>query len=143
MTDAMIHIDCDADPFVPQGLKANEHCRMGKIELVPNKIQLSRFNTQIDREMARGNELLEIMNAIVALNANALDFFLANQESIPEAWKYDENKHRRWIFFWGTIYEDHQKNLCVRFLNWNGTEWMSGAYWIKGNWGSEMYVARI
>lgn len=125
-------IDCDAEPFVPDGWSVEEHKKGGKFEWEPNDIKLyfsdnqkdSRKNFGID-----GNDLRKELEDQYVLNANILDYLLTNQRLIPEEWK------GKYVFFWGTIYRLPDGALSVRYLCWRGGEWRWDDYWLGGNWG--------
>src|SRR3989344_5319984 len=60
------------------------------------------------------------------LNANILDYLLANPQLIPEEWK------GKAVFFWGTIYRYRHSygHLFVRYLYWDGEQWLWDYRWL-------------
>jgi hypothetical protein len=64
------------------------------------------------------------------MNANVLDYLLANPDLIPEEWKKDEKGNTRYIFFWGTVYRRSNGNLCVRCLYWDDSGWYWSLRWL-------------
>lgn len=121
-------IDCDASPFIPDGWSVEEHKKMGKLRIDPSKIVLYLDENQKDGKSVEGDELRNKLMEKQVLNANVLDYLLANTESIPESWK------DKGVYFWGTIYRNAGGNLCVRCLFWNGGQWYWSFNWLGGDW---------
>lgn len=94
-------IDCDADPFVPEGWTVEEHQKGGQFEWDP---------AQINLDLAVGADL----------NANVLDSLLAHKKCIPEEYK------GKYIFFRGTTYRNSNDQLCFRCLCWFDDDWRWG-----------------
>ena len=113
-----IIIDCDKDPFCPEGWTVEEHKKGGKLEWNPKNISLYLSENQRNG-LIKGNELHKELKDKPILNANVLDYLLAHPELIPEEWK------GKYVFFWGTIYRDSVSDLDVRCLCWGGGRW----YW--------------
>ncbi len=131
-------IDCDAEPTVPEmakeilemGFFVKSHQKNGQLVWDPRKISLVESKTQ--KEDSKRNERLlsfwfspeEFRGQV--LNANVLDYLLANPELIPESWKKEGA-----IYFWGTIFAVGKKdefNLdMVRILEYSKGEkkWVS------------------
>jgi hypothetical protein len=123
-------IDLDANPFVPNGWAVEEHKKGGLLDLSKSKIAL--FLTKKQKKGAViGNDLRKDFADQPVLNANLLDFYLANQHLIPEDWK------GKYVFFWGTIYRDSDGNLFVRCLFWNGGRWGWDCGWLVGDWDAD------
>jgi hypothetical protein len=116
-------IDCDADPYVPAGWKA-EHQREGQFKWAPSHVQLYLSEPQKKGTRIGSNKLRKELNGKPVLNANVLDYLLAHQDLIPEEWK------RKYVFFWGTVYRDQYDQLCVRGLRWNGCKWRWCCFWL-------------
>jgi len=110
-------IDCDAQPFTPDGWTIEMHCKGGVWEWNPEKISLYLSERQKDGKVINGNELRKDLENMQTLNANVLDYLLKNPQLIPEDWK------GKAVFFWGTIYRDSGGDLCVRCLDWDGSQW--------------------
>jgi len=123
-------IDCDADPFLPDGWKeVVEHQKMGNIKFDPSKIDFYLSKKQKNGNI-EGNKLREELKEKKVLNANVLDYLLKNSQIIPEEWKKDEKGNTRYIFFWGTIYRNADGDLYVRCLYWSDGEWQWSYYWL-------------
>ncbi len=121
-------VNCDVKPFVPEGWKVVEHIKGGKWEWDPSKVLLYLSDGQKGGERIEGNKLREELKGKSVLNANVLDFLLANPLLIPEEWK------GKAVFFWGTVYRNADGNLVVRYLYWNGTRWHWGYSWLAYDW---------
>lgn len=104
------------------------------------EIDLSKIKLHLEPEQKNGyteGEVLAERFKNNGLNANVLDYLLANPRAIPDDWKVDENGKTRYIFFWGTIYRVSVGNLYVRCLCWGNGAWDWG-----GNWLSDDFDAR-
>jgi len=122
-------IDCDENPFIPDGWKVEEHQKGGKIKLDISKMELYLSEKQKNGSI-KGNELREELKGKKPMNTNVLDFLLKNPHLIPEEWK---GKH---IFFWGTIYRYSGGRLFVRYLRWDGDGWVWGFDWLVNDFDS-------
>lgn len=107
-------IDCNADPYIPGGLrwKIENHNRSGQLEWDVKKLTLH----VVEDQDINGYELFKELRW-KGLNANVLDYLLKNQELIPDEWK------GMVVNFWGTTYRDSGDNLWVRCLFWDGNAW--------------------
>jgi len=121
-------IDCDADPFLPNGWKVEEHIKGGELTWNPEKITLYLSDKQ-KNGMIKCNKLRKELKGKLVLNANVLEYLLKNPHLIPEEWK------GKCVFFWGTIYRDSDGNLYVRYLNSYGSSWDWDYDWLDGDWG--------
>jgi hypothetical protein len=128
-------IDCDVAPFCPDGWRVEAHHKNGKIEWNPDKVQLCLTEDQLNKKITEGNKLRVQLKDKDVVNANMLDFLLVNPENIPHDWKKNNQGETRNIFFWGTIYQDHDNHLCVRFLYHHNGIWNWSAFWLNGGWG--------
>lgn len=128
ITDLECLIDCDALPFVPEGWKVVEHQKGGPFNWDASQVVLHLDDDQKSGKVVEGSKLLaKLAKAIKQgdlLNANVLDFLLANPHLIPEEWK------GKAVFFWGTVYRDRSGDLCVRCLFWHGGRWYWGNRWL-------------
>jgi len=124
-------IDCDADPFVPDGWSVEEHIKGGQFEWSAEQVELWLSEQQKGGSIV-GNELRKLVKDKPAMNANVLDYLLKkeNQHLIPESWKC-----KAVLFFWGTIYRSRRGDLYVRCLYWSGDEWGWGCRWLGDRWG--------
>lgn len=127
-------INLDADPFVPSGMKVEQHVTGGgQFEWHLSKITFSLFTNH-------ENGLSDVVNTAVqirkgfegkpVLNANVLDYLVHHPNLIPDDWK------GKAVFFWGTIYRGAAKNQCVRYLRWSGGR---GWYWNPWWFNEELY----
>ena len=118
-------IDCDTDPFLPQGWKGVEyHKKGGQLELDLSKVKLHLSLNQMDGKYIEGNKLRKELASEPVLNANVLDYLLSHPELIPEEWK------GKYVFFWGTIYCSSSGNLYVRYLYWDDGAWDWDDVWL-------------
>ncbi|MFH1584955.1 MAG: hypothetical protein ABIB12_02390 [Patescibacteria group bacterium] len=117
-------IDCDADPFCPDGWTVGEHRKGGQLEWDPAKVALYLSENQQDGKVIEGNQLREELKGKPVYNANLLDYLLAHSELIPESWK------GKFVFFWGTIYRYPGGILLVRSLIWSGDRWSWNLSWL-------------
>lgn len=127
-------INCDADPFTPQGWEVIEHKRMGQWKWDPTKVNLHLSENQKGGKIIEGNELRKELASMAVLNANVLDYLLRNPHLIPDEWKKDENGNTRYIFFWGTIYRYSDGFLCVRYLCFHDGQWDWDYDWLDVDW---------
>lgn len=127
-------IDCDADPFVPNDWKVEEHKKCGQFVWDPTKVELYLSEGQKGGKNIEGFSLRNELENKQVWNANLLDYLLKNPHLIPEEWKGDERGISYSIFFWGTVYRFADGGLCVRCLNWNGEFWCSPYNWLGYVW---------
>lgn len=130
-----IVINCDADPFVPDGWKVEEHRKGGMFEWNPDNVRLYFSNKQKNGSCIGGHDLRKELADQPVLNANVLDYLLA-EHLIPDEWK------GKYIFFWGTIYRDSDGNLYVRYLYCCGFRWSWEYCRLSNNW-SDGYPAAV
>lgn len=123
-------VDCDADPFVPEGWAVEEHRRGGTVDLGAAKPSLFLAGSQKKGRIG-GHDLRKVVADQPVLNANVLDYLLANPELIPNEWK------GKAVFFWGTIYRNRGGLLYVRYLCWNGGRWDWFDRWLVDDWDSD------
>lgn len=90
-------VDCDAEPFVPEGWRVEKHVKGGFLDAESIQVALS---------LPAGE---------VPYNANLLDYLLAHPELVPEKWEHSA------VIFTGTIYHWLGAS-CVRYLN-GGANW--------------------
>jgi len=121
-------IDCDANPFVPDGWKVEEHQKGGQFKFDASLVQLFLAEGQQNGNALEGIKLHKELAGKPVLNANVFDYLLAHKELIPKDWK------DKYVFFWGTIYRDSGGCLYVRYLYWN-SEWRVWFDdWLDCNW---------
>lgn len=121
-------IDLDADPFLPEGWKVESHQKGGMLAWSPRKVKLFFALQQKGDSHIEGSKLQEELARECVMNANLLDYLLANPELIPEEWR------DKVVFFWGTIYRDSSNNLCVRDLCFCEGKWAWHCGWLKNVW---------
>ena len=129
-------IDCDADPFVPDGWSVEEHQKGGSFQRDASKVELWLANGQKNGKVLKGNKLRKEMAKKVPFNACALDYLLANPHLIPEEWK------GKYVFFWGTVYRRRAGLLYVRYLCWSGDGWDWSNRCLDDDW-DEYYPAAL
>lgn len=135
-------IDCDADPFVPEGWEVRPQDQLpgaarGKMTFDPAEAVLYLSERQEGRRTAKGTELRKELSSRPVLPANVLDWLLERPELIPESWK------GQYVFFWGTVYRGRDGNLCVRYLCWYGGRWCWGDDWLGNVWHSSAPAALL
>lgn len=128
-------IDCDANPFVPNGWKVEEHQKGGAFKWDASQVTLHLDKGQKNGSYVEGNKLRTLLAGKPVLNANVLDYLLANPHLIPEEWK------GKAIFFWGTVYRDSSGDLYVRYLYWSGGGWRWRGDWLGGGWRGDYPAA--
>ena len=121
-------IDCDADPFTPNGWKVEEHRKGGQLKWDPKKVTLHLSPNQLDNKVVVGDNLRAELANMPVMNANVADYLLAHPELIPDEWK------GKVVFFWGTIYRHSDGSLCVRFLDWSVGRWRWSGRWLVRDW---------
>lgn len=122
-------IDCDTNPFIPDGWLVEEHKKGGLFKFDPAKISLYLSKKQKKGSIG-GHDLRKELSGKPVMNANVLDYLLAHPELIPEEWK------GKYIFFWGTIYRYSFGYLCVRCLGWHGSMWDWSYFWLVSGFDS-------
>ena len=127
-------IDCDADPFLPNGCKVEEHQKGGQWKWDPKQVKFFLSDGQKGGKTIEGNKLRKELAKKSVFNANVLDYLLAHPHLIPEEWKKDEQGNTRYIFFWGTIYRFRDGNLYVRCLFWFDGRWLWSGLWLGRDW---------
>lgn len=126
-------IDCDAQPYLPDGWFVEEHQKGGQWKFDPKQVNFYLSKGQQGGKTIEGNKLRKELAKKPVFNANVLDYLFANPHLIPEDWKKDENGNTRYIFFWGTVYRSRGGYLFVRYLCWDGGAWYWGC-WLDDDW---------
>jgi len=116
-------VDCDADPFILNGWKVEQHIKGGKFIFDLASVFLYLSKKQQNGGYILGDDLRKELRRKPILNANVLDYLLAHPEIIPEEWKKNASGNTRYIFFWGTIYRDSDGSLYVRSLYFSEGRW--------------------
>ncbi|PIR99236.1 hypothetical protein COT87_00525 [Candidatus Collierbacteria bacterium CG10_big_fil_rev_8_21_14_0_10_44_9] len=123
-------VDLDTDPFIPEGwaVKGGDHQKGGQFSWDSAAVELWLSPNQQNSKHIEGNKLRKELANQPVLNANVLDFLLANPDIIPYEWK------GKAVFFWGTIYRSPSGSSCVRYLYWIGGRWSWHASWLGHDW---------
>lgn len=121
-------IDCNADPFVPDGWSVEEHQKGGTFKWNAANVALYLSEDQKNSKWIKGNKLRKALVGKPVLNANVLDYLLTHPHLIPEEWK------SKAVFFWGTIYRSRGGHPHVRYLLWYIDRWDCHAEWIDLEW---------
>ena len=114
-------INCCVYPRIPKGFRIEQHLRSGEFFWDSSKIKLYLCEKQ-KKDSIGGHKLRQKLQGKAVLNANVLDYLLANPYLIPKDWK------GKFVFFWGTIYANPHGILYVRYLCWG-----SDRRWIWNN----------
>lgn len=126
-------INCNVSPSIPSGLKVHAHRKHGKLTWDKAKFSDIKYlflsEGQKGEKHLAGRLLHKELTGKPVMNACVLDWLLDHPDQIPDSWK------GKAIFFWGTEYSDSDGRLCVRYLYWRGTEWISDYGWLKDGWG--------
>ena len=121
-------IDCDVQPYTPDGWSVEDHQKGGVWKWDVSQVELYLADSQKNGKSIPGHELRKDLAKKPVMNANVLDYLLANPHLIPEEWK-DKS-----VFFWGTIYRNAVGDLCVRSLYWGGGTWYWVYRWLVSDW---------
>lgn len=102
-------------PFIPDGWEIRPEDQItsrftGELTFTPDAVRLYLDAAQQGSGVVKGTELVKSLEGQPVLQANVLDYYIANPELIPVSWKGKD------VFFWGTIYRDSNGDLCVRYL---------------------------
>lgn len=112
----MNQIITDVLPLVTKGFNPTKHKPMKYFPYDPLKIDFYFTDQQRYGKISKAHEVYVEMADKPVLNANVLDYYLANPDRIPDSWKRDDEGKIRYIFFWGTLFEDFKKREFVRCL---------------------------
>jgi hypothetical protein len=128
----------DAPPLVPDGWELESHQPTPPIK--DFRAQFKFYQAKAQRSgFIEGNELAKELQQQKVVNATVLDFLLRQLEYNPrflsDRWRYDNEYHCRYIFFWGTIYR-YDGDLCIRCLRWNNVKWEWSYGWLNSQWNS-------
>ena len=134
-------IDCDADPWCPNGWTVEEHKKGGQWEFNPDKVEFYLSNRQDGNKCIEGNKLRRELENKSVLNANVLDYLLSHSHLIPKSWKTDKYGNPHQIFFWGTIYRRRDCSPCVRLLKQEHCCWVNLYDWLGHYWGGRSPAA--
>ena len=129
-------VDLDADPYLPDDWKVEEHLKGGQFKWDATKVALYLSDGQKNGKHIEGDKLREELRGQSVYNANLLDYLLKSPHLIPEEW------NGKCIFFWGTIYRVPGCGLIVRCLYWRGDRWAWFNRWLVGGWHGS-YTAAV
>lgn len=149
-------VNCDANPFIPQGWKVESHQKWGEFTffrngddlwlnnkrtrfLLPHLFHSKKIGFFLSDKQNNGGhdgkDLHSDLTDISVLNVCHLDYLIANPELIPESWKVDAKGRTRYIFFWGTTYRCFSGRSTVRCLFWKDCRWRWSDRWLSRTWG--------
>jgi len=111
-------IDCDADPFVYEGMSVYSHKKTGKTAWKDLNPVLWQWDQQKVDDGISGHLLARELASKPVLNANVLWFLVKNQELIPEEWQ-----EKNYVCFWGTVYLNGTHGLYVETLHYGERGW--------------------
>ncbi len=137
-------IDTDADPRNVPGLTLKCHQAMGKLDLSLLTCSLYLSPHQIGGKTVVGKSILKELREKTVLPANVLDYLLEHPGAIPKELKNHLRKPARYIFFWGTLYQNEEGQYCVRCLAYKDEQCIEDNYCFAFNqeeedldeWGS-------
>ena len=131
-------IDCDSNPFCPDGWKVKQHIKNGQVKWNPNEFKFHLSLNQLDSKTIQGYDLLRELEKKPVLNTNVLFYHLLKKPHlIPEEWGKDEQGETLCIPFWGTIYENSVGDLYVCYLYRKGDIWDWHYKWLGFFFGSD------
>ncbi|WP_445219356.1 hypothetical protein ACKWRH_03655 [Bradyrhizobium sp. Pa8] len=112
-------VNLDTEPFVPDrwAVMKGAHQKGGLFNWDPTKVGLYLSKKQQKGRCASGYALYKELGQRSRFNANLLDYLHQNSHLIPCKWK------NKYIFFWGTLYHNHNGDPCVRYLYWYREAW--------------------
>lgn len=111
-------IDCDADPFVYEGMVVTSHKKDGMVSWSTLKPTLWKWDQQDIDDGVSGHLVAKELEGRSILNANVLWFLIRNIDLIPKEWE-----DGRYICFWGTIFLNGRGGLCVACLVYGERGW--------------------
>lgn len=120
------HIDCNARPMIPDGLSIEPEDQIANRVINVLTWHPQRIRLHVDDAQKTGNLLgIDLMATLprlllAVLPANVLDHLLRYPEFIPSDW---EGMH---VYFWGTLYRNEERHLCVRYMCKDDEEWEDG-----------------
>ncbi len=127
-------IDCNQKPFVPLHLRVAAHRKCGPLLWDPGSTRLLLVEGQGNCQRLTGQKVWQRLRDKPVLNANVLDYLLANTNCIPESWK------GLYIHFWGTLYRGGRCRF-VRYLYWNRFGWRSLYNSLAYDWTDDLPAA--
>jgi len=121
---------------VPDGYAVEEHHKGGQLVFDPDRVWFYLSDDQKNNnKFIVGWSLRRELANMPVMNANVLDFLLANPDLIPEDWKMNAMGDTPHIFFWGTVYRSHVPyRTIVRYLCWSVDSWVWSDHWIGDSW---------
>jgi len=125
-------INLDVDPYLPDGWKIEQHLKQGQLKLNSEEIYIY-LSEKSTNAVIQGRFLEKESIGRNGLNANVLDYLLDHTELIPQ-----ESLKGRDVYFWGTIYRNHENYLFVRVLARYGKRWIWRGEFIAKDWSMEV-----
>lgn len=129
-------INCDVDPFIPEGWTVESHKKGGMLEWDPSKIELYLSEKQ-KTGWIKGEDLLKELEGKNVLNGCVLDYLLKHQELIPESWK------EKFVYFFGTVYRDPSGGRRLLSLCWGDGGWSWDYRSLGGGFGASGLAASL
>lgn len=119
-------INCDDIPRIPKGWELIRHDQCGKIKWETENVSFYVVpDLQENGKKIRGYGVRRMIEEMPVLNINAMRYLLRRQCLIPKKWR------GKAIFFWGTIFRDHNHNLIVYYMFWEDKykQWQESFAW--------------
>ncbi len=141
-------VDCDKDPHLYRGWNVEQHAKLGKLRA--DKMNLGFFKSELQKDGASitlEKFIKEEISGRKCANANILDYMLQVRlhESGLVFRKFKEKapngQFKKWLFP-GTIYvipisHGISLGLGVRYLTWDGQQYISGYIFYEEDLTSE------
>ncbi len=124
-------IECNTPPRCPRGAgwKVEEHRKHGKLRLTPRRVQLHVPRKLENSTLSVGDIYRDQLQNRDVVNANVLDFFLKNLNSVPK--EFEEHEA---ILFFGTVYIDDGDDPYVRCLVRSAGKWKEDRFCFESYW---------
>jgi hypothetical protein len=118
------------DPYCPEGWEVIYHNPgPSNFECTPDSFRLHLSPNQQDCKWIEGWDLLWVLVARgPRVNANMIDFWLANPDTFPKDWEV--------AYAWDTLYLDPSGYVCVRCVYRHGGELNSSWSWLGRDFGA-------
>lgn len=136
-------VDCDAQPYIPDGWRIERHTCRGLIEFDPARIELFQHEKQKKGGTITGDDLFDAVKDRIGLNACVLDHSLENTGNLPGSWKKDDQGRTRYIIFPDTVFRDSDDFLYVRFLFWDDGRWDWDDFRLDDDFDDQYWVALL
>ena len=128
-------IDCDAEPFVYEGMSVHQHHKGGQMAWDASKIELWLSEEQKSGLSMSGHALLDEVSKKNPFNVNVLSFLVAHMDLIPKEWEEQR------IIFWGTVYLNGLGGLCIASLTYGERGWNVEMKYLDENFSEADFAA--